>query len=172
MHVLVTYATAEGSTAGVAERIASRLSERGHEAEMHPVDQVDGVDPYDAVVIGSAVHDQAWLPAALAFVHNHATALAQRPVWVFSVGMVDAFPRPLRRGADAEEAKILDAMGDDLSPTGDHIFSGVVERDQFPPMGRAVFRLLGVRYGDHRDWAAIDRWANEIGDQLRPDQKQ
>lgn len=172
MHVLVTYATADGSTAGVAQRIADRLADRGHEAEVHTVDEVGstgGVEPYDAVVIGSAVHDQAWLPAATAFVHDHATPLARRPVWVFSVGMVDAFPRLFRRGADAEEAKLVAALGDDLSPAGDHLFSGVVEPGQFPAAGRAVFRLLGVHYGDHRDWAAIDEWADGISDRLAAD---
>jgi menaquinone-dependent protoporphyrinogen oxidase len=29
-----------------------------------------------------------------------------------------------------------------------------------------VFRLMGCRYGDFRDWPAIDRWAVEIADAL------
>lgn len=166
MYVLVTYATADGSTAGVAQRIAARLRHRGHDVDTNPVELAGGIDPYDAVVVGSAIHDQAWLPAAATFVQHHAAALAERPVWAFSVGMVDAFPRPLRRGGQAEEAKVLAALGPGFTPQGDHLFSGVVHRRQFPAAGRAAFRLLGVRYGDHRDWAAIDRWADQIADQL------
>jgi len=166
MHVLVAYATAEGSTVGVAERLAGRLGEHGHEVVVLPVDRVEALDPFDAVVVGSAVHDQAWLPSAAAFVHDHREALARRPVWAFSVGMADALPRVFHRAADTEEAKVIGALGDDLSPRGDHMFSGVVGHDQLPTVGRIVFRLLGGRYGDHRDWAAMDRWADEIGEHL------
>ncbi|MGQ4388657.1 hypothetical protein [Streptomyces sp. SAS_270] len=27
-----------------------------------------------------------------------------------------------------------------------------------------MFRLVGGRFGDYRDWAAIDAWASEISD--------
>jgi menaquinone-dependent protoporphyrinogen oxidase len=42
------------------------------------------------------------------------------------------------------------------------LFSGVVSKDQFPVLSRVAFRLLGGRYGDHRDWDDIDRWADGI----------
>ena len=45
---LVTYSTAAGSTAGIAERIAQVL----HDADLAGV---------DGLVVGSAVHDMAWL---------------------------------------------------------------------------------------------------------------
>ena len=42
----------------------------------------------------------------------------------------------------------------------------IARRSQFPLASRIFLRLAGGRYGDFRDWAAIDGWALEIADQL------
>ena len=76
MTVLVGYASAHGSTRGVAERIAARLHEKGFATVMRAMDPVDEVSSYDAFVLGSAIHNQAWLPAASDFVHRNVAVLA------------------------------------------------------------------------------------------------
>jgi menaquinone-dependent protoporphyrinogen IX oxidase len=43
------------------------------------------LESYDAVAIGSAIHNQTWLAPAAAFVRNRATILSKRPAWLFSV---------------------------------------------------------------------------------------
>jgi len=77
---VLVYASKHGSTAGVAERIAAKLRERGNHVSPHTVDQVDDLHPYDGVVFGSAVYDGAWLPEGEEFVHGNVYALAGRPV--------------------------------------------------------------------------------------------
>ncbi|MFC5889947.1 MULTISPECIES: hypothetical protein [Kitasatospora] len=47
-----------------------------------------------------------------------------------------------------------------------HDFSGAVEPDHWPLPGRAAFKLMGGRYGDHRDWADVDRWAESVARKL------
>src|SRR6478752_6918190 len=90
MTVLVAYATAHGSTRGIAERITARLGERHVAAQARPVSEIESVFDDDGVVVGSAIHGQAWLPEAVRFMRNNATTLAARPVWLFSVGMPGA----------------------------------------------------------------------------------
>lgn len=75
MTVLVGFATMHGSTRGVAERIASRLGERGIEAEVRSFDDVADGAGYDAFVLGSAVANMAWLAGAANFVHRNAGVL-------------------------------------------------------------------------------------------------
>ena len=53
-NVLVAYASARGSTRGIAERIAARLSDRGARVEVRSVDDVDDIVVYDTVIIASA----------------------------------------------------------------------------------------------------------------------
>jgi menaquinone-dependent protoporphyrinogen oxidase len=163
--VLVAYASADGSTEGVAERIAARLSEHGHHVVVAPVDRRQAVEGFDAVVVGSAVHARQWLDEATDFVHAHRAALTQRPFWTFSVGMPDSLPGFLRRLARTEEDGIVAQLGE-LRPQGHRIFSGVVSPGQFPFSSRVFLRLAGVRYGDYRDWDAIEGWADEIAGAL------
>ncbi len=165
MRVLVAYASADGSTAEIAERIAGRLRGRGHEAAAVPARAVGGIATYDAVVVGSAVHGREWLEDANTFVQRHRAALAERPMWVFSVGMPDALPRMFRKLARTEETAIVDHL-EGLVPEGHRLFSGVVKPGQFPLQSRIFLRLLGGRYGDFRDWAGINRWADGIARRL------
>ena len=88
MRVLVTAATKYGATTEIAQAIAETLGEHGLEATILPPEQVEGVDGYDAVVLGSAVYAGHWLEPARELVERHAAALAGLPVWLFSSGPV------------------------------------------------------------------------------------
>ncbi|WP_234005380.1 flavodoxin domain-containing protein [Arthrobacter sp. PGP41] len=89
MKVLVAYASRHGSTAGIAERIAARITEDGIEAEARPVAEVDDVGQYEAVVLGSAAYLVHWLKEATTFAKRHrrelqdkkSMAFQQRPPW-------------------------------------------------------------------------------------------
>jgi menaquinone-dependent protoporphyrinogen oxidase len=168
MRVLVGYASWHGSTAGVARGIATALEQGGNTVEVLPVAEVDGLAGYDAVVVGSAVHNQSWLPEAADFVRRNTAALSGRPVWLFSVGMTGGLPRPLRRAArTGQERSIAAALRGDVQPRGHRVFSGVCRSEQLPQPGRILFRAVGGHFGDYRDWPAIEAWAREIAEELR-----
>jgi menaquinone-dependent protoporphyrinogen oxidase len=161
--VLVAYASAHGSTREIAERIAARLRSRGVSAEAACVDSVASLDGYRAAVVGSAVHDRGWLPGAARFLERNTDGLLQRPVWLFAVGMPAALARPLRRPLAAVEARQLFRRFAGLHPRGTRLFSGVVDPGQFSQrVSRIALRAMGGRYGDFRDWPAIEAWADEI----------
>lgn len=168
MTVLVGYASAHGSTREIAERIAARLAGRGVGAETASLDAVGDAGGYDAYVLGSAVHGMAWLPEATGFVHTHRELLAGRPVWIFSVGMPAALRGPWKPMAAKEEPKVTEEVLADLSPRDHAMFSGVVAPEHLPGAGRAVFRAMGLRYGDYRDWEAVDAFADTVADSLHP----
>ncbi|WP_277752677.1 flavodoxin domain-containing protein [Streptomyces sp. L2] len=164
--VLVAYAGVAGSTRSIAERITDCLEERGFRAEARSVGGVDHPDEYDAFVVGSAVHDMAWLPEALTFAHRHAQLLNERGVWLFSVGMPAALRGPWKALAGKEERHVIGELADALRPRGHQLFSGVIEPDHLSRAGRMKFQAMGLRYGDYRDWPAVDAWARSIGDQI------
>jgi menaquinone-dependent protoporphyrinogen oxidase len=168
MKVLIAYASAHGSTRGIAERIAARLGGHGHDVAVIPVGDTPDPAADDAVVLGSAIHNQAWLPEAGEFVRRHRDALATRSVWLFSVGIPDALGRPLRRYARGEGRTVIAPIRAQVRARGHALFTGAVEPDHLPPVGRVIFRLLGGRYGDLRDWAAVNRWADMIAGRLQP----
>lgn len=165
MYALVGYATRHGSTREVAERIATTLVERGGTVELRTMDQVADVHPYQAVIIGSAVYAGGWLAEASSFVRRHLPVLAQRPVWMFSVGHLPQQNWLLRRvtGPDARELAELRAR---LHARDHRFFAGAVLPERLPVAQRVAFRAVGGRYGDFRDWREIDAWAEGIAREL------
>ncbi len=131
------------------------------------VEEVDDVSAYQAVVVGSAVHNQAWLPSARMFMTRHAPELAKLPVWAFSVGMADALPKAFRkRGAALQQDRLGVVLYKEVPLRGHKLFSGVYMAAQMPAPLRIIFRVARGRFGDLRDWDAVDSWTDEIADQL------
>lgn len=162
------YASAQGSTREIAERLATRLRDRGAEVDCAALQDGPVVERYDAVVVGSAIQNAAWLPEADSFVRREAAKLARRPVWLFSVGMPAALGRILRRlAAKSEAARVAAPYRVLVRPRGARLFSGVFLRERTSARAALAFRLLGGRFGDFRDWPAIDSWADEIAMALR-----
>jgi menaquinone-dependent protoporphyrinogen oxidase len=166
MHVLVGYASAQGSTAEVARRIGSVIETGGMSVDVLPIKDVASLVDYDAVVLGSAIHTQSWLPEATDFMQTHATELSARPVWLFSVGMSAALPRALRHAAQVSQEKHLLKTLSKTPMRGHTLYSGVSSPEQMPRWVQILFRLLGGSFGDFRDWPAIESWARTIANQL------
>jgi menaquinone-dependent protoporphyrinogen oxidase len=163
MRILVGFAGVHGSTEQIAQRIAGTLRQGNMAVDVAPLEQAPGPEAYDAVVLGSAIHNQSWLPAASGFVHRHQAGLLSRPVWLFSVGMSDGLPRLVRHAARAgQDRRLADALRDLVRPRGHALFSGVCRADQLPRWAGFLFRCAGGRFGDYRDWAQIDGWARGI----------
>jgi menaquinone-dependent protoporphyrinogen oxidase len=172
MEVLVGYATAHGSTEGIAERIAARLRGRGAEVTLAELPADEDVEPFGAVVIGSAVHSGDWLPEAETFVDGHSRALAERETWLFSVCSLGEsssfFPERVARfmAKQRKDGKQL-ARWRLLIGDGHHrYFAGAVERGHWSRLGDLFLRAFGGTFGDHRDWADIDAWADSIADDI------
>lgn len=162
MTVLVGYATEHGSTRAIAGRIAALLRRSGIAAELRALKAVDNLDRFDALVLGSAVHNQKWLPEALEFVARQRGQFGRRPVWLFSVGMPAALPRAFRAMAESEAPKIIAPFRAALNLRQHQLFSGAIRPEDLSRWGRLFFRACGCRYGDYRDWDRIERWAAEI----------
>jgi menaquinone-dependent protoporphyrinogen oxidase len=160
MRVLVTAATKYGATAEIAQAIAETLGDRGLEATVLAPEQVEGVDGYDAVVLGSAVYAGHWLKPARELIERHAAALAGQPVWLFSSGPVGDPPKPEEDPVDV--AELLAATG-----AREHrVFAGKLVRKQLSFPERAIVSALRVPEGDFRDWTEIRQWAAQIADAL------
>jgi menaquinone-dependent protoporphyrinogen oxidase len=172
MKVLVAYSTFRGSTREVAERIGARLREADHDVEVREVGDVQSVADSEAVVLGSAIHGGKWLPAGSEFVSRYGPDLRGRPNWLFSVSTVgdeeSMFPSSVARRMRAwrKESPELSEFRRVLEPIEHRHFAGVVARSDWPLGGRIFFRLMGGRYGDHRNWVAIEGWAERIASRL------
>ena len=172
MIALIAFATCHGSTQGIAERIGRRIQASGIDAEVRPVSEVTDLGRYDAVVLGSAIHNMAWLPEASRFAQRNAAALRQRPTWLFSVSSVgdqeSLMPPRVARVLRAmkKETPEMTALRSAIDPREHRNFAGAIARTDWSAAGSAFLRIMGGRYGDHRNWPAIDDWAAGIAADL------
>ena len=82
MHVLVTYASRHHATAQMGQAIAEVLREPAEAlstptVDVRAVDDVDALDHYDAVVLGSSVYMGRWLKLARRFARENAAEFAE-----------------------------------------------------------------------------------------------
>jgi menaquinone-dependent protoporphyrinogen oxidase len=167
MRTLVTYASEHGSTREIAERIKDRLTDHSALADCIPINEVTDLSAYSSIVIGSAVHGVRWMPAATKFLETHAEQLKQMPVWAFSVGFPVGMPRIFGKDPKVREEKKMREILQKNIPLKDHIlFNGRFLKDDVGTCFGACLSLMGWKWGDSRDWEAIDAWGNGIAENI------
>jgi len=160
--VLVGYATKNGSTVGIADKIGETLGAQGFAVDVKPMTDRPSLAGYDAVVLGSAINGAHWLPEAVGFVRSNRSQLAGVPVAVFCVHAMNC-------GADESETTkrlaYLDEVRSIISPSAEGYFAGKgpTSKDTFW-LARWAFRKFGghVVEGDGRDWNKIASWASDL----------
>ncbi|MBC8171673.1 MAG: flavodoxin domain-containing protein [Anaerolineae bacterium] len=166
--ILVAYASRGGSTSGVAEAIGSTLAEHGLEVEVRPMQAVHDLTPYRAVVAGSAIRIDQWLPEARQFMQRHQQELTQKPFAAFLVCLALATKNARQRErAEQTAATWLQPVRNLVHPVSEGLFAGVLDISKLPEVRyRLAFRLVLATglwsEGDYRDWDAIRRWANTL----------
>ncbi len=168
--ILVTYASRAGSTAGISEAIAISLAENGVQTVLYPMQEVQDLSPYSAVVAGSAIHGGKWLPEAMQFMQAHRQELAHKPFAAFLVCMTLAIKNEKWRN-EASVRGWLAPVRALVKPASEGFFTGALDISKIPSFSdRLKFRvsiLTGVwSEDDHRDWDAIRAWARELPAQL------
>ncbi|MCE5291965.1 MAG: flavodoxin domain-containing protein [Nocardiaceae bacterium] len=159
--ILVAYASAGGTTAEVAAAVGQRLTVLGLATDVVDINSHPDPSPYDAVIIGSAIHNGALLPEAVAWVQTWKPVLETRRTWLFSLGFGPVLHGPIgsifRRMIPPAIASVRDAVKAEEY----HPFAGAFSP---PPERRlrVLIWLMGASYGDHRDWIQINDWADSI----------
>lgn len=160
MRVLIAVASKHGATQGIGAEIARVVRECGLEAELLSVDEVNGLDGRDAIVLGSAVYMGHWMPEAVAFVDRHLADLAKRPVWIFSSGPLGDPPK-----GTIDQAH-LDRLLVDTGARDHQLFAGSIDPDDLGLKEKMVTKVVRTPTGDFRDWNAIEAWARTIAAEL------
>lgn len=163
MTVLVAYASKRGSTGEIAETVAATLRRSGLDVDLEPADRVCSLEPYDAVVLGSAVYMKRWRGDAKHFLKKHRKALRQMPFWVFSSGPVGD---PAKDNPEWMEPPKLAGKLEELGGRGHVVFGGCLPAEPQGFMEKAMVEGTPREYRDRRDWAEIREWAGEIATEL------
>ncbi len=163
--VLVAYASQHGATREIAEAVARVLTRRGQAASVQSAGDVLSLEPYHAVILGSALYEGDWLLDATDFARRFVDRLETLPVWLFSSGVAGEAPIETMRNWK-EHPKLLNTLITYIHPRGSVLFGG-----RFDPKHLSVgdwWRYPSMRglEGDFRDWQKIEAWAESIADAL------
>jgi menaquinone-dependent protoporphyrinogen oxidase len=168
--VLIVYASKNGSTKEIAEKIGQTITDAGVSVDVMPVNDVGDTTPYKAIVIGSAIYIGLWRKEAVKFVLDNEAALSKKPLWIFSSGDTGTDPDQTGFIDNGVLPKKLIEPAARIKPRDIVVFKGYVNMDKVDFISRSIIRKIHAKeesntdqgIGDYRDWDNITAWAKTI----------
>jgi menaquinone-dependent protoporphyrinogen oxidase len=163
--VLVAYATRHESTRGIAAEIADVLRDAGVRTRLESIEAVEAggdLRAFRAAVIGCSVFGGEWMPGAHAFLAAHERQLETMPVWLFASGPSEPLPEGVVVEVPPELVTVIERIG----PRDIALFAGSLQPHHLGAGLRVLAKLSRSAFADHRDRAAIERWARHVADDL------
>jgi menaquinone-dependent protoporphyrinogen oxidase len=164
--VLVVYATKYGATAEIAEKIGEVIRNNGLQVDVLPAGQVKELNPYAAVVLGSAAYIGQWRREAVKLLKENENTLSTLPVWLFSSGPTEEGD-PIKAMNGWLYPKSIKPVIDSIKPHDIAVFHGVINREKLNFLEKWMLKTVKAPIGDFRDWEAITAWAGAIAEELK-----
>ena len=157
----MTYATWAGSAGEVAEYVGKVLKMEGHDVDVLTVNDVNNLEDYQAVIVGSAIHASKIHPQVQAFLETNNQILANKKVAYFIVC--------LTMKDDTEENRqvvlsYLDNIYNDfpqIKPVGVGLFAGEMNYKNLSFQYTLMMKAMSIKEADYRDWDEIRIWTEE-----------
>lgn len=176
--ILVLYASFDGQTERVAQRLCEVLVRAGHAVTLRRAGEAltaRGVEEHDAVIVGGAVRYGRHARKLEELVGACAGAIASRPNAFFSVSLSAGGPgaKPATAGRQIEEFCVRTGW----RPQEVAAFAGALRYRKYNPLIRFMMRLIvGAAGGDtdtsrdheYTDWEAVERFAARFSGRLQP----
>jgi menaquinone-dependent protoporphyrinogen oxidase len=183
----VFYATREGHTHKIAERVAEDLRKRGFEAEVKDLRGEAAIDlkNFSSAILAASVHIGRHEPEMLEFVKQHRTELEAMPAAFLSVTLSEAGAE--RANATPEEharfvADVQGMLDRFFKDTGWHPqrvkpVAGALLYTKYNFLIRFVMRRIARKAGaatdtsrdyEYTDWVALDHFVEELVEGLSP----
>lgn len=169
--VLILFATTEGHTKKVAERIALSVCKRGHDAKIFDTAEQTGVpeiDLFDAVIVAASVHETHHQESAVDFAIAHHRQLARKSSALVSVSL-SAVTADGRAEAQQYVDRFIAATG--WSPTKTLLLGGALRWSECDYFQRQVLQRIllkgaiapgeNVSY-EFTDWAALETFVDDF----------
>jgi menaquinone-dependent protoporphyrinogen oxidase len=161
--VLIVYATHQGHTLRVAQRVAEAVGAADHAPTVARVEEAPDVAGFDAAVIGAPVHMGHFSPAVVTYAKSQAPYLGRMPSGFFSISLTAAQGGGASREAMDRYLRTFQ-RATDWHPDVIASFAGALPYTRFSLLHRALMRHVAAKGGldtddrhDHvyTDWDAV-----------------
>ena len=186
--VLIAYATRSGTTAEVARTIGEEMEKTGTQVDVLSVDKVNGLESYDALVLGAPMI-LGWHRAALRFLRKNRSSLKRIPLAVFVTCMSltkteetsflgvpvmidENLPKPPKDESRLTFKERYSLVSNYLrpilqacpvKPVSVGVFGGRLDFSHMQWWAMIfVVLILQAQAGDKRNWEAIRAWARNL----------
>ncbi len=165
MKVLVSVSTRHGGTRELGAVVAEELRAAGLEVDEVDPDEVERVDGYDAVVLGSSVYVGRLSLALRDLVERQGAALRAVPVWLFWSGPVNEHPE---RAPVPDDVTVVSAQ---LRVRNVQVFGGRLAERGLSVNEKALVALQHSGPGDYRNLDLARSWSRTIAAELGADSR-
>jgi menaquinone-dependent protoporphyrinogen oxidase len=175
--VLIVYASMEGQTAGIAERMAQALRNRGLAAETRPANGAPArseLAKYDGLIVGASIHYGRHPRSVLSLVRNCRAVLETGPSAFFSVSLSAGGPGARPEAAQRYLEVFLRRAG--WHPRQTATFAGALRYSKYGALKRMLMvMVVGLAGGDtdtsrdyeYTDWDAVERFCETFARRLK-----
>lgn len=169
--VLMAYATTDGHTLHICERLVQVWQALGWQVTLKPLLEADALDlgGFDRVVIGASIRYGHHQPLVAQFIARHQRQLESRPSAFFSVNIVARKPNKNRPDTNPYLKKFLQTI--DWKPALLGVFAGKLDYPRYGFFDRQMIRLIMlITQGptdpttvvEFTDWAQVDAFGRQV----------
>jgi len=172
-NVLIVYATREGQTERIAQRIADTLVAEGHRAELVDADHAavpEDLERFQLAIVGGPIHAGGYPRSIVRFAREHREWLERSPSVFFSVGLAVASRTSNGRAQTLELVeRFVKKCG--WRPRRVELIAGALPYSQYNFLIRYVMQRIARKEGgdtdtshdyEYTDWPAVERFAREL----------
>lgn len=170
-HVLIAYATTDGHTRRICERLKQVMESLGRQVTVALLADADALDlsGFDRVVIGASIRYGHHQPIVADFIARHQALLESRPSAFFSVNIVARKPNKNTPETNPYCRKFLKSIA--WQPRLTAVFAGKLDYPKYGFVDRQMIRLIMlITQGptdpkavvEFTDWAKVEAFGRQV----------
>jgi menaquinone-dependent protoporphyrinogen oxidase len=174
-NALIVYATTDGQTRKISERIQQTLRDNGLEATLVDVEKAAGLDPagFDGVIAGASVRYGKHDPEMAGFLEGNRDAIDRVPNAFFSVNLIARKPEKRNLEGNKYLRKFLERLS--FSPMHVEIIAGKLDYPSYRFIDRVMIQMImkitggptdGKSVIEYTDWDQVDRFAARMAEAI------
>lgn len=170
-NTLIVYATTDGQTRKISERIQQTLRASGLETTLADVHKASALDPagFDGVIAGASVRYGKHDSAMARFLDDNRDAITRVPNAFFSVNLIARKPEKRNLEGNKYLRKFLERLS--FQPMHVEIIAGKLDYPSYRFIDRIMIRMImkvtggptdGTSVIEYTDWDQVDEFARRM----------